>query len=726
VAEPRQCLDVEQIGEADLATVAGRVGTAVRGTHLPQDRQRERAASLDPQIEALLQAQCMDVGSGLYGAFAPVEPVDDQDIDFATRYFNPLRLLAQGYALPASAHFRSAAVAEAIAAGLIFTRRHVYPGCPRPGNWWVWGKQMPDTLSDLLALLHGDWAPADEAYVVSVLDDLLGRGPLAGSGYHTGKAGKDALNFLKVGALTGDRQRLAHAWECMENEVGPHLLEEDGTPLMTVVRSEFLGISLPYVYEGYQTVVEWALLTRGTNLALRPETTGRVARYLLDLGRWNTFRGVEVGWISFVGYRVFWDPASTLPLAGRLSEAGVTESRALADMGAGRDAPPTGCRYWPQAETLIFRTGDHYAALIMASQPRHPISWAYKNHFLRIGNRWHYGRDGHLVLAREPRELSPDLTYTLDWQRLTGVTRDDGSVLESAQMEGQGQGDDYWQPRWARCRNPLAGAAVVDGQDATAAIEAASGETRARKSYFFLTGEEAIVTLGSHIRGRGPTESIVHTLPVADGDVALLVNGERQALERGSRRAVPTPCWLHVGGRGYYFPDDGAVTLLRERRAPDFSDAGNVGGATRAAVGAQDFVSLLFDHGQDPVDAEYACVYFLSARPEEMPERVRGFDAAARYGRRPAGHFLRWGGFAGEAFYEAGELDGTRADGACFLARHERAGGAPRLAVFDPRWIEGALQVGLPARGGWPGADLELDVRAGCPLELDVPGSPRH
>ena len=103
----------------------------------------------------------------------------------------------------------------------------------------VWAKQMPDCLCDTLALMHGELQPQDKQYIVSVLDYLLGKGPIRGSGYHTGKAGKDALNVLKIGVLTGDRTRIAHAWECMENEVGPHLLEPDGTLIVAVPSPSF-------------------------------------------------------------------------------------------------------------------------------------------------------------------------------------------------------------------------------------------------------------------------------------------------------------------------------------------------------------------------------------------------------------------------------------------------------------------------------------------------------
>ena len=64
-----------------------------------------------------------------------------------------------------------------------------------------------------------------------------------------------------------------------------------------------------------------------------------------------------------------------------------------------------------------------------------------------IGSKWYYGRDGHLVIVRNSEERNPALTYTTNWRRLSGITRDDGSLLESDQIEGMDGG--YWTPQWA-------------------------------------------------------------------------------------------------------------------------------------------------------------------------------------------------------------------------------------------------------------------------------------
>jgi len=704
--------DADSLTDADIQTVAGRL----RSDHGTQ---------FDGQAEALLQAQNKTEGSALYGAFADVKPTDEQDIDFAQRYFNPIRTLAMVYSSKGSRYFRNSEVAKAMHNGLIYTRKHVYAGCDKPGNWWVWGKQMPGCLADIMTAVYEDLAPEDQAYLLAVMDYLVPRAPIADEGYHHGKSGRDALAMLKVGAATRDRERIAYAWEGMENAVATYFLEPDGAPLMTVIRAEWLGISLPYVYEGYRTLVEWIEITQGTAMAPRNETSGKIGEYLLGLGRWNTFQGTEMAWIAFVTYRTFWRPASTLSMARAMAGLDVPHAEELRAMAAGTDTPPDGVRFWPSIETLIYRAPDFYCALPMASKNKHGVSWAYKNKFLHIGNKWYYGRDGHTILASQPEDHDPNLTYTFNWRRLSGITRDDGSVLDSPQKGGRTEG--YWQPQHILCENPIAGAAVLDERQAVAGIEVCSGQLRARKSYYFLHDQNLIVTQGDRIKGRGQTDTIVHTFPIGDDAPAqLIVNGETVALAEGRSHIVPTPAWVAGPRGGYYFPEDGAVTLLTETREPDFEDHGEWTQEQKAKVPAQQFISIFFDHGENPANAEYVSAHWPAATPESIERLAEAFARDASFRRETAGHFLSYGSYTGIAFFEPGTIHGYSADRPCFLTAREDDE-ALRMALFEPSWRNVTLTLGLPFEAvaktlpnGYrlDGSTFTADVKTGQPVTL--------
>jgi len=704
--------DADNLTDADIAEVAARLRTGDWGTEF------------DAQVTYLIGAQNTDSTSPLYGAFADVQPKDPQDIDFERGYFDPILTLAKAYVSKTSKHYRSEGVLDAIHKALIYNRNHVYPGCKMRGNWWVWGKQMPDCVMDIMSLILSDLAPEDRRYLLTVVDFLVPNAPLQGMGHHHGKSGKDAVNMLKIGVLTRDRTRITYAWEGMENAVAPYFLEPDGSPLIDNLREEWLGVSLPYMYEGYGTLVEWLSLTDGTPLAPRKETSAKIVRYLLDLGRWNTFQGTEVAWISLIHYRTFWRPASTLSFARSMSGFDVSHADELRAMADGTDVPPDGVRYWPSIETLIYRAPDFYCCLLMATK-KQGISWAYKNKFLHIGNKWYYGRDGHTILASEPQDHHPDLTFTFNWRRLSGITRDDGSVLDSPQREGVTEG--YFQPQHIVCMNPIAGAATLNEREAVAGIEVHSGELRARKSYYFLRDENMIVTLGDGIEGRGQTDTIVHTFPIGkDAAAELSVNGEVIALVEGRPQVVRTPAWVAGPRGGYYFPEDGAVTLLTETRKPDFEDDGGPTPEKEAAVPPQKFISIFFDHGKNPKDAQYASVYWHAAKPTDMPDLVKSFSENSAYCREKTGHSFRHGSYLGLTFFDPGTLQGHSADRPCFIVVHKE-GQATQIGVYEPSWEDVSLTLGLPFNAGaaslpqgctLDGATFQTGIKAGRPLTL--------
>ena len=684
----------------------------------------------DAEVQALLDCQVTDPDSHLFGAFWEVKPANRDDALFPVRYFNPVRQLALAYRSPGSRFHEDPAVLDAIRRSFAYTRKHVFPGCDKPGGWWAWGRGIPDAVTDILVLVHEAVPTEDREYLLSILAYLVGDGGLNLSKFGLAKSDKDAFLQFRLGVITRDPDRILRAKNVMDKGVAPHLLAEDGTPLMSIIRPEFLGVCLPYTYRGYQAVVDWAVLARDTRFQLDPETTGEIVRYLLDLGRWNVFRETEVGWISFVAYQVFWRPPVrpnfSLYLARQLAGTDVPGAAELRARVAGETPPPLGCRYWPLAETMIFRPDPHnYCALVLASVPRTPLFWTYKDRVERTGNKWYYGRDGHLVLAQNDRECNPDLTYTTDWRQLTGVTRDDGSVLDSDQIRTLDQG--VWHPAWGLCRNPMAGGVTLAGQDGVAGIEVRSGEVRARKSFFFLLDPRMVISLGSHIAGRGGTATIIHTVPIGvETDPVVLRNGAPVRLNEGRPTSFRTPCWLHVAGRGYFFPDRGTISAVVATREPDYSDFGYPppGERNPHVAGPERFVSLFFDHGENPDSAAYACVYLLGLDPGDMPRLVTGLRRELVLGRDEAAHFVRYGPLTGAVFFRPGETEGFRTDRPCLLAiRREETG--RRLALFDPSWEKTSLRLGLPksVADGLAGPGVQT---AGDAVLIEMePGAPR-
>jgi hypothetical protein len=239
----------------------------------------------------------------------------------------------------------------------------------------------------------------------------------------------------------------------------------------------------------------------------------------------------------------------------------------------------------------------------------------------------------------------------------------------------------------------VAGAAVLGGRDAAAGIEVVAGEIRARKSFFFLSDAQMIVAMGNHIRGRRLTETVVHTFPVQEAK--LVVNGVPTALEESTPVKVETPAWVHGPCGAYYFPEPATVLLVTETRSPCFEDVGNPPPEKQPEVPARKFVSILFEHGEDPRDGGYVWVHWPTASLDQTPSLAEEFRVRARHGTSESGHMLEFGSFLGLVFFESGELEGWTADCPCFLVARKDDKTA-RLAAYEPSFTDCRLTVHAP------------------------------
>ena len=191
-------------------------------------------------------------------------------------------------------------------------------------------------------------------------------------------------------------------------------------------------------------------------------------------------------------------------------------------------------------------------------------------------------------------------------------------------------------------------------------------------------------------------------------------------------RCVKSNSGIHV--RGYYFPEEGNVTAITETRKADFSDAGNPPPEKQSQVSDERFISLLFDHGENPTDEDYVCAYFLRAGLDDMPELVKDFMSQASYSHNGVGHFLQYGSFTGVVFFRTGEINGYRADRACYIAI-SRDKEEVHLSVYEPSWQDCMLRIELPfpaAADDLPenvqlkARELLIAVESGQPIEFDL------
>lgn len=143
----------------------------------------------------------------------------------------------------------------------------------------------------------------------------------------------------------------------------------------------------------------------------------------------------------------------------------------------------------------------------------------------------------------------------------------------------------------------------------------------ARKSWFNFDDE--VVALGSGINSTDnrTIETTIENRKLNDaGDNTLTVDGIEKSAVLGWSEDINGIGWAHLRGNvagadiGYYFPNSQNVKALRESRTGNWSD---IGSTTNLPDTTKNYLTMWFDHGQNPVDATYEYVILPNKTSEE-------------------------------------------------------------------------------------------------------------
>ena len=327
----------------------------------------------------------------------------------------------------------------------------------------------------------------------------------------------------------------------------------------------------------------------------------------------------------------------------------------------------------------------------------------------------------------------------LDWHEINGVTAEHDTPIPKC--------GDATQGTWPITYTAFVGG-VADGRFGAAALDFASHNTSARKSFFFLDG--AVAALASNVsNGRGepgvPVAADVWTtlasrlvaadapggggltLGFANGSSAAFVDGNYSF---GGARARDVR-WLHAGGVGYFpWPNASgaaaapAVAALGVRLgevAGDYRSIGAYSGTVRGRL-----LTAYLDHGDDlppagAAQAGFAYVVAPNVSAAQMPalDAPSGPAGAACLAAEPAVHGASAadGSVARAVFWQesGGEYD-TSACGGGLLSLG--LAGSAGLVVASRDGATLNVTVAHPTRTG--GAPLYVTVRgavargAGC------------
>lgn len=679
---------------------------------------RQAAKAEGAWVAAALKRQIRDEASEHFGA---VDPVYESDRNYPTegisRLLPPAVRLARAYACRAGSYHRDAGVKKAIELSLRYAMKRAYPGCEKAHNWWCWEMAVPVQIGELMVLMAEDLPDDVRASFLQLLGELNPPRPLEehwGS-YHSANL---ALSQFRSGLVLRDQRRLQLAMEGMRRACRwpwnrglqpdySHHVQAGGTGVGSMdlgYSNDMLGLAGQYVY-----------CTRGTRLALDSHSIEGLTGYVLEFHRWAIWRGWsnpflfgrgvanegrENGDFGSVGACLSLAAAGVhrademaafmkrmlreLPLVSRamkglyvqFGEPGPVGSLALLDEIRRRPAPaedpPVGCRFWPWSEYLVYRTPRFFTSVLVSGAAKPTVTWYQIN---GQGKRAWHGRDGNVVTILDGWDLGPDLFPTLDWERLSGITTEDGTHYESFEIS----------------RNPFSGGATLDEKAGIVGMDLRVGSLEARRSYAFF--DECMVAQVSRVRSTRQAETVVRQVPLRSIGDPIWVDGRRIEPESGRPTVLKGIRWLHAGRGGYGFPGGADVTVVLEERTGTWRAVNETHPSTNALT--RPYLQILFDHGSSPKDAECVSVTWPAADLDSMEERMRRFEREVRTVRTGEVHAVQTPEFRALVFFEPAEAAGCGLDrpGCLMVRRHETSA---RIAVSEASLRGTEIVMALP------------------------------
>ncbi|MEW5849958.1 MAG: polysaccharide lyase family 8 super-sandwich domain-containing protein [Myxococcota bacterium] len=656
---------------------------------------------------AELQADTQTVLSGMTstGTFVDLNYNDRPDADWDLRiHFGRILTLAQAYRTAGQAFHNDPTLPQRIHDGLAWGLQFYCVDCSDSGNWWYYEIGVPLFAIQPTLTLMG-----------SALDGELREQLLEAVWRHIGPEPRrsaqnlvwSGLTHFHHGVLTGNAALMEVGRDALasvittttEDGIQPdYSFHQHGPVLYTGGYGADLGMQ----------VARFLYLTDGTAYALPAERVEVLAHYVAEGIRWALFHNHFDA--SVLGRELSREGRHGKPgLLALLYLAATTSSRQVSMGEAARKmletwnrplpveaAPltslvqqqpgvarwPQGLQVYPYSDFVVFRRPGFYASIKMLSS--RTLSGEIINEEGKLGSRL---SDGMMYLVRHGDEYFRDEVWpAMDWSQLPGITVE---RRESAANDNYGPG----------LRDFVGG--TGDGFNGVAAMDFAAVDypLRARKSWFFF--DDAVYFLVADVADTTgyPVDTIVDQRRHSSLFAPIMVSDLPAPINVDDTVSLPGVTWLASERMGYHFP--GGVTVDLDRRE---------------RLGRWSYL------GADESKALYHVIFTLSIPHGVKPKRggvaygvvpgVTGAEMASWAASNPI-HVLRNDGTGaavrdtrsnklGLVFWEAGELEGIRADKPC-VAYVVDDGEHLAVAVADPAQGSGVVTLVLP-----PGLQPEL------------------
>jgi uncharacterized protein YjdB len=275
----------------------------------------------------------------------------------------------------------------------------------------------------------------------------------------------------------------------------------------------------------------------------------------------------------------------------------------------------------PAANKPVFHKQFAAMARVVHSNPE--FTFAISMHSNKINNFelfngealkcWHTANGMTYLYNGDMGQYSDDYWPTIDSYRMPGTTANKNSTVPGNKPNG----DAY------------AGGASIDDMYGIAGIYLKpNAQTLAAKKSWFMFDDE-IVALGSGISASDnkTVETIVENRKLKPDNGNIFTVDGNIISASAKTDILLNPTWMHLSGNaansdvGYYFPDASDIYLVRGERSGNWREVNSGLLLTRDRTLTANYLTLYFDHGNNPANASY--VYTLL--PNKSAEQVKQY-----------------------------------------------------------------------------------------------------
>ncbi|MBA2938381.1 Ig-like domain-containing protein [Paenibacillus sp. CGMCC 1.16610] len=675
-----------------------------------------------------------------------------------TTSYSRLRTMALAYTLKGSSLYHNEALKIDILNTLDWLNANRYNESKTEyGNWWDWEIGAPQIMNDILVLMYEHLTPAQIMKHMKAIDRFV-PDPKKRTLNNVVETGANLLDKALVVTMRGIIGNNSAKITQGRDPIGPefvYAIHGDGVYVDgSLVQHTNIAYTAGYGAVWLSRAADMTYVLNGSPWPVTDPNVNNVYKWVMDTFEPVIYKGLYMDMVNGRGIsrQATGSARSTITTLLRLAE-GAPADVALSIKRMAKEwilSDTTYANYVDglpiyelalikelMSDSTIQRRGELERNQVFAGMDRvvH-LRDGYGFGLSLFSNRisafekgnnenlkgWYTGIGMTFLYDQDLNQYRNDFWPTVDSFRLPGTTTD---------QSGKGVTPGEWTS-YMNAKNWVGGS-TIDGLYGAAgmdfSMDKVTGSTLQGKKSWFMFDDE-IVALGAGISkssaANTPVETIIDNRKLNDaGDNVLTINGSAQPNQLGWSGTLNQVNWAHIAANvansdiGYYFPGSATVYGLREARTGSWQEINS--GQSNTPI-TRNYVSLAFEHGQNPTNASYAYVM--------LPHKDAA--ATAAYSQSPNVEILsntadvhavkeKQLGITAANFWNPGSVAGiTSSNPASVMVKESET--ELSIAVSDPTQAQSMISLELNKTGlQLVSSDSTISVQQTSPaLKLDI------